>query len=255
MAILGNNSAAGTSPQTLAGGRMILSKFTLASALTLTELHGWFTGASGGRTIILCIYADSSGAPGARLAYTSALTLTGSTDIELSETGFSVSLAAGSYWIGWRSSTGSGGAALYHSTGNYAMKNCGASDPPPDPFGTVEFGGAGVEMACWAVVGVAATPPVAAFSGTPLSGDAPLNVAFTDASTNTPTIWAWTFGDGGTSSSQNPSHNYTVAGTYNVQLTATNAAGNDVELKTGYVTVAVPGEPLDYAEGGGITIG
>jgi PKD repeat protein len=41
----------------------------------------------------------------------------------------------------------------------------------------------------------AVSAPVAAFSGTPTSGSAPLTVAFTDESTNTPTSWAWTFGD------------------------------------------------------------
>ena len=38
-------------------------------------------------------------------------------------------------------------------------------------------------------------PPVAAFSGTPTSGSAPLTVAFTDASTVNPSGWAWFFGD------------------------------------------------------------
>jgi len=37
--------------------------------------------------------------------------------------------------------------------------------------------------------------PVAGFTGTPLSGTAPLSVAFTDTSTNIPTGWAWYFGD------------------------------------------------------------
>ena len=48
-------------------------------------------------------------------------------------------------------------------------------------------------------------PPVAAFTGTPLSGDAPLNVAFTDASTGA-TSWSWDFGDGGTSNAQSPNY-------------------------------------------------
>lgn len=82
----------------------------------------------------------------------------------------------------------------------------------------------------------AATPPVAAFSGTPLSGNKPLLVRFTDQSTNTPTSWAWTFGDGATSTEQNPTHTYTVAGVYTVTLTATNAGGSDAETKTDYVT-------------------
>jgi PKD repeat protein len=81
-------------------------------------------------------------------------------------------------------------------------------------------------------------PPVAAFSGTPVSGNIPLTVTFTDASTNSPTSWAWTFGDGGTSTLQNPSHIYTAAGTYTVALTATNAYGSNTLTKTSYITAS-----------------
>ncbi len=56
------------------------------------------------------------------------------------------------------------------------------------------------------------TPPVAGFSGSPVSGKAPLAVTFADQSTNSPTAWAWDFGDSGTSNLQNPSHTYTAAG-------------------------------------------
>jgi PKD repeat protein len=87
-------------------------------------------------------------------------------------------------------------------------------------------------------VTTAVVAPVAAFSGTPTSGTAPLNVAFTDISTNSPTSWTWNFGDGGTSSVQSPTHTYTTAGTYTIMLTATNAGGSDSETKTGYVTVS-----------------
>jgi hypothetical protein len=41
----------------------------------------------------------------------------------------------------------------------------------------------------------AAAVPVADFTGSPVSGPAPLGVTFTDLSTNTPTGWAWFFGD------------------------------------------------------------
>jgi len=87
-------------------------------------------------------------------------------------------------------------------------------------------------------VTAAVVAPVANFTATPTSGAAPLTVQFTDASTNTPTSWAWTFGDGVTSTTQNPSHEYTAAGTYTVTLTATNSAGYDIEEKTGYITVS-----------------
>jgi PKD repeat protein len=94
------------------------------------------------------------------------------------------------------------------------------------------------------IVGGSSPPPVAAFSGTPLSGAAPLTVTFTDESTNTPTSWAWDFGDGGTSNAQNPSHDYTAAGTYTVTLTATNSAGSDIEEKTAYITVTGTAPPV-----------
>jgi PKD repeat protein len=83
-------------------------------------------------------------------------------------------------------------------------------------------------------------PPVAAFTGTPTSGNKPLSVSFTDQSTNTPTSWSWAFGDGGISTARNPAHTYTAAGTYTVTLTASNAWGSDVETKTAYITVTDP---------------
>jgi PKD repeat protein len=70
---------------------------------------------------------------------------------------------------------------------------------------------------------------------------APLTVAFTDLSTGNPTSWSWTFGDGGTSTAQNPTYEYTTPGTYTVSLTAYNAYGQDTETKTGYITVTEPG--------------
>ena len=85
------------------------------------------------------------------------------------------------------------------------------------------------------VTAIVPDPPVADFTGNPTSGTVPLTVSFTDASTNSPTNWSWTFGDGGTSFAQNPSHQYTSEGTHNVTLTATNSGGNDVEIKPAYI--------------------
>ena len=69
---------------------------------------------------------------------------------------------------------------------------------------------------------------MADFSGSPTSGDAPLDVQFTDLTTNSPTSWSWTFGDGGTSTAQNPSYTYTAAGTYS-SWAQVDADGNAVE--------------------------
>ncbi|NNE10468.1 MAG: PKD domain-containing protein, partial [Gemmatimonadetes bacterium] len=93
---------------------------------------------------------------------------------------------------------------------------------------------------------------VAAFTANTTSGTAPLNVSFTDQSTGSPTAWDWTFGDGGTSTSANPSHTYNSAGTYTVSLTVTNACGIDTETKTNYITVTNPGggyASLPYSTG------
>ena len=52
-----------------------------------------------------------------------------------------------------------------------------------------------------------------------------LTYDFTDVSTPIPTAWAWDFGDGNTSSQQNPSHTYASTGNYTVQLTVTTDCG------------------------------
>ena len=100
----------------------------------------------------------------------------------------------------------------------------------------------------------ASTPPapVAAFSGTPTSGTAPLAVTFTDSSTNNPTSWSWNFGDSSTSTTRNPSHTYNSAGSYTVSLRATNASGYDDEVKTNYITVQAAGSTPTFVAAGAV---
>ncbi|MEW6072934.1 MAG: matrixin family metalloprotease [Planctomycetota bacterium] len=90
-------------------------------------------------------------------------------------------------------------------------------------------------------IDLAGTPPpdpVAAFTGTPTSGNAPLFVGFTDQSTGTGIYaWSWTFGDGGTSAFQHPGYTYTNPGTFTVSLTVTGTLGSDTETKVGYIVV------------------
>ncbi|WP_170943245.1 PKD domain-containing protein, partial [Methanosarcina spelaei] len=81
------------------------------------------------------------------------------------------------------------------------------------------------------------TKPVADFTSSVTSGKAPINIAFSDTSTGTPTKWQWNFGDGTTSTQQNPVHKYSKAGTYTVNLTVTNAAGSNTAIKTDYIKV------------------
>lgn len=84
------------------------------------------------------------------------------------------------------------------------------------------------------------TAPVAKFTMSPTTGVAPLNVNFNDASTGSPTKWAWDFGDGGTSELQNGSHKYVSAGTYTVKLTVSNTAGSNSTSKKLTVSALKP---------------
>lgn len=75
------------------------------------------------------------------------------------------------------------------------------------------------------------------FTVTPSSGSAPLAVAFHDTSTGGPTEWSWSFGDGGASSAQHPTHTYSTPGEYPVTLTVRNATTTDTEPRMACVTV------------------
>ena len=86
-----------------------------------------------------------------------------------------------------------------------------------------------------------AVAPVAQFSAATTTGAAPLTVAFTSTSTGTISSYAWTFGDGTTSTVQNPSKVYSAAGTYTVSLTVTGPGGSNTQTRTGYVTVSAAG--------------
>ncbi|MEQ8624871.1 MAG: PKD domain-containing protein [Vicingaceae bacterium] len=52
-------------------------------------------------------------------------------------------------------------------------------------------------------------------------------VQFSDSSSNSPTSWSWDFGDSTNSSLQNPSHTYSEAGIYEVELIVSNSFGSD----------------------------
>lgn len=78
--------------------------------------------------------------------------------------------------------------------------------------------------------------PLAEFTANRTSGTFPMTVQFSDLSKGDPVSWSWSFGDGSTSSEQNPVHTYSAAGIYNVQLTVTNAAGSDTKTAYGFIT-------------------
>jgi PKD repeat protein len=90
------------------------------------------------------------------------------------------------------------------------------------------------------------TPGVLAlFSASPLTGDAPLDVTFTDFSTGSPTIYAWDFQDDGIVDSTSPTGNaftYTIPGNYTVRLTVSNGLSTDTE--THVIAVTPPPGPI-----------
>ena len=88
----------------------------------------------------------------------------------------------------------------------------------------------------------ATTIPLPIFYASPTSGTAPLLVTFTDESTGSPASWSWSFGDGNTSTLENPSYTYVNNGTYPVTLTEENSVGENTTTVSGYIVVgpAVP---------------
>lgn len=107
--------------------------------------------------------------------------------------------------------------------------------------------GVGSNTTCSNVVISTYIAPVAAFN---YSGDP--TATFTDLTTGGPDSWFWDFGDGLTSTLQNPVHVYTENGTYNVCLTSTNAVGSNTYCESiiidGYAAPTVlftfSGDPL-----------
>ena len=63
---------------------------------------------------------------------------------------------------------------------------------------------------------------------------------FTDTSIGSPTAWAWSFGDGSTSTVQSPTHSYTTPGIYTITLIASNAGGSDPKVNSNCITVCDP---------------
>lgn len=82
-----------------------------------------------------------------------------------------------------------------------------------------------------------AQSPSANFTASPVAGCSPLLVNFQDQSLGNPVSWKWDFGNGNTSSLQNPSASYFTPGQYTVKLTVSNASGNNTLTRSQFITV------------------
>ncbi|MCI0590883.1 MAG: PKD domain-containing protein, partial [Gammaproteobacteria bacterium] len=121
-------------------------------------------------------------------------------------------------------STATSGAKTYSTPGTYTMK--------------LTVTGPGGSGTATKTITATAAAPVANFTASPTSGTAPLDVTFTNSSTGNISSYAWNFGDGSSSTAQDPFHTYSSTGTYTVDLTATGPGGTNTQTRTGYVTVS-----------------
>ena len=78
----------------------------------------------------------------------------------------------------------------------------------------------------------------AGFTFSPAGGCPPLEVQFTDTSQGAPNSWNWDFGDGGTSTEQNPTHTFNSGEDFEVVLVASN--GTDTHLINQVIQVSSP---------------
>ncbi|MCZ3365336.1 MULTISPECIES: PKD domain-containing protein [Methanobacterium] len=74
-------------------------------------------------------------------------------------------------------------------------------------------------------------------------------VKFTDKSTGSPKSWLWSFGDGKTSTEQNPTHTYAKDGDYTVTLTVTSSKGTDKCTQTCTIDNKAPTASANYKSG------
>ncbi|PLX11206.1 MAG: hypothetical protein C0594_03935, partial [Marinilabiliales bacterium] len=86
------------------------------------------------------------------------------------------------------------------------------------------------------------SPPIANFSSLHIiecNGE----VEFTDLSSGIVDTWNWDFGDGTSSTEQDPVHTYTSNGTYTVSLTVSNSYGNNTHTESDLLNINIPQAP------------
>jgi len=75
------------------------------------------------------------------------------------------------------------------------------------------------------------------FKGSPLIGPPGITISFFDLSGGNPVTWIWDFGDGGTSTIQNPTHLYSIGGLYTVSLTISDLINNNTFIINNYINI------------------
>lgn len=148
-------STQGDTDTTNAQNRLWVSKYTLASSGTLTELHGLFMSSGSAMHVKIVVYADNAGSPagGALIVASNDLSTsqTGSY-ADVSQTGLAVAIAAGTYWVGHVDNDNNGTGSNQSSAGNVAFKTvAGQFSTPPATFPASPSTGNN-QTSCWAIV-------------------------------------------------------------------------------------------------------
>ena len=91
-------------------------------------------------------------------------------------------------------------------------------------------------------------PPVADFSADRNFVFLGEPVQFSDLSMNAPTSWQWDFGDGSTSTEENPVHVYSTPGIFDVSLTVSNHYGSSTETKQAFIEVYPVDQCIKFAD-------
>jgi len=104
----------------------------------------------------------------------------------------------------------------------------------------------------WGLINLDSALKWGAYFGSDLTvGNAPATVQFYDSSTVTPTSRKWQFGDGDSSTVQNPSHYYGEPGAYNVTFSiGTDTMGTITDIRRGYIVLL--GDTLTFEPTAGV---
>jgi type IV pilus assembly protein PilY1 len=175
---------------------------------------------------------------------TSSFTASPTSGVEPLTVNFSDTSSADDGIVSWSWNFGDGVSSLEHQNPAHTYTRDGTYKVTL----TVEDADGDMHSSTVAIT-VSDSDPTAGIIADLTSGNEPLIVNFQDSSVSNDGIvsWSWDFGDGSTSSFQNPpAHEYIREGTYTAMLTVTESDG-DTDTATVTVTVADTGPTADFS--------